>query len=240
MIFKRPGRMVAGYVGAEIAYPFTCETRTGAKIVISDRWDLETVWVIFLRREYRVEANDRMIVDCGANIGVFAIYAAMKAGQAEILAVEPFPETFEKLQTNLRLNGLEKRVKTGSYALAESDGRANMDNWSTRPSQSHQVLPEPAESMVGVATISLASLAERTGNGVVDLLKMDIEGSEHRALLSSQPSVLRKFRRISMEYHQNAPKEPLFAKLTGAGFRVRNDRILGKNYGVAEFVQEGW
>lgn len=230
--------MLAGYLGAKVEYPFTCETQGGAKILLTNRTDLKTAWVIFLRHEYRVEQSDQLIVDCGANIGVFALYAAQRAKQARIIAIEPFPETFQRLQKNLSLNGLNGRVQRFSWALSDEDGLAQMDNWPTRSSQDHQVLKEKVEGSVEVPTISLGSLARRIGE-TVDLLKIDIEGSEHRALLNTEGSVLRKFRRISMEYHQNAPKEPLFAKLTGAGFRVRHDRMLGKDYGVAEFVREG-
>jgi hypothetical protein len=76
---------------------------------------------------------------------------------------------------------------------------------------------------------------ERIGVKEVDFLKMDIEGSEHSAVLQSPSTVLRRFRRIAIEYHQTGEKKLLFDHFLAAGFALKRDRMLGTNYGVAEF-----
>ena len=89
--------MIAGYLGLAGSYPFVCETLWGDQIRVADRSDLATVWIIYLRNEYNVRPEDRMILDCGANIGAFSVFAVSRARSARIVAIEPFPSTFERL-----------------------------------------------------------------------------------------------------------------------------------------------
>ena len=50
---------------------------------------------------------DVMFIDIGANVGIYAIYAALHAGPgARIIAVEPHPLALERLRCNVRLNQL--------------------------------------------------------------------------------------------------------------------------------------
>jgi FkbM family methyltransferase len=236
-VFREPVRMIAGYLGLPIWYPFICETKSGVRIRVAGRTDLATVWIIFLRHEYAVKVDDEVIVDCGANIGVFALYATAVAPKARVFAVEPFPSTFEDLCGNVNLNSLDERVMCIRAALAAGDGKVNMYAEAHVPSQARQVIQPSGSDTVSVSALSLSSLLTRIGVGKVDLLKMDIEGSEHPALLSADPSDLARVKRLSVEYHQTGPKGPLFVHIESAGFVLRHDRILGHNYGVAEFVR---
>ena len=59
---------------------------------------------------------------------------------------------------------------------------------------------------VSVPALTLSSFVERIGIGEFDLLKMDIEGSEHAAVLSADALVLSRFKRVSIEYHQTGEK----------------------------------
>jgi hypothetical protein len=71
----------------------------------------------------------------------------------------------------------------------------------------------------------------------IDLLKMDIEGSE--ALLSTSPDVLRIIRRIALEYHRDCAthtKLQSFDRLRHAGFEVIRDIQGHLGHGVAEAV----
>lgn len=231
--------MIAGYVGLPISYPFFCETMAGTKIRLAGRNDLATTWIIYLRHEYTVKADDEIIVDCGANVGVFALYAAASAPKSCIFAVEPFPSTFHELSENIQLNHLDDRVTCVSVALTGSDGMVNMYAAPEVASQARQVIQPSGADTVSVPALSLSSLLARIAVREVDMLKMDIEGSEHPALLGAGPSTLARIKRLSVEYHQTGPKGPLFDHLQASGFVLHHDRILGHNYGVAEFTRAG-
>jgi FkbM family methyltransferase len=237
-VFRAPARMIAGYLGLPVSYPFTCETVGGTKIRVASRADLATAWIIYLRREYMVDPGDEVVVDCGANIGVFSLYAASCAPRSRIFAVEPFPSTFQELRDNIALNRLDRRVNCLAVALSETDGSVNMYAATHVPSQAREVIRPSLPDTISVPAMSLSSLLKTINVPVIDLLKMDIEGSEHAVFLNTRPSVLTCVKRISIEYHRTAPKQPLFEFLNQAGFVLQRDRVLGRDYGVAEFVSE--
>ena len=61
--------------------------RSGHKIRLSSLVDLHRAfWDCWIREPYPVRKTDRIIIDAGANIGCFSIYAAVKAPRATIYA----------------------------------------------------------------------------------------------------------------------------------------------------------
>jgi FkbM family methyltransferase len=202
-------------------------------MLLRSREDAVTAWIIWLRKEYVVRPSDRTILDCGANIGAFALYAAEISPAARIVAVEPFPETFSHLTGNIAMNS--RTIETLQVALAGHHGAVNMYAAPEVPSQARQVIEPSGDDTVSVPALTLASLLERVRLESVDLVKMDIEGSEHAALLAADPGTLRQIGRLALEYHQTGSKATLFAHLLSSGFQLSSDRILGRNYGVAEF-----
>ena len=63
-------------------------------------------------------AQDDVLWDIGANVGVFTLYAAAARG-ARVLAFEPSAPNFFVLTRNLQLNGLSERVTAYCLAVAE-------------------------------------------------------------------------------------------------------------------------
>src|SRR5262245_19510293 len=58
-----------------------------------------------------------VILDVGANIGVFSLCAATQG--ARVYAFEPIPSTFAVLELNVRLHGLESVVKARNTGLSD-------------------------------------------------------------------------------------------------------------------------
>src|SRR5690242_4980783 len=79
--------------------------RNQQKILLN--WDARfTLNEIYLDHVYDVPGVDlgrcRTILDIGANVGLFALYAASVAPEAVIHSFEPEPATFERLTGNLQ------------------------------------------------------------------------------------------------------------------------------------------
>ena len=236
-IFRRPIMMIAGYLGFPITYPFLCVTKTGSTFSLLNQMDLITAWVIYVRHEYYVCPTDNIILDCGANIGIFSVFAANVAKSAKIYAIEPFPETFRRLLYTVTLNNLAERVVCLNVALARENGNVYMETSTTLPCQSRHVVDCPDETAIMVKAVSLSSLLKTINCSSADLLKMDIEGTEHTVLNSTRICDIARFRRIAIEYHHTGIKTKLFNRFQAAGFSLRHDRVLGDNYGVADFVR---
>jgi FkbM family methyltransferase len=118
--------------------------------------------------------KDGVFVDAGANAGFFLFAVAAKRPNCKILAFEAIAGFAAMLNFNIRSNNLSN-VMLETVALSDEDGEVsfNLDTQSTAYGQN--TITVPARRLEGV-------LAER-GLDHVDVLKIDVEGSEDRVLL---------------------------------------------------------
>jgi FkbM family methyltransferase len=233
-------KITATYLGfSKLPYPTYLRLRRGDHIRLQELTDLKAFWQIYLRRVYRVEASDQVILDIGANVGLFSLYAARQAPAARIIAVEPFPQTFQRLLEIVADHLLTDRIICLDCAISGAGGPRLMANG---PSPSQQrALAAAGRNAPGIQVHSktLRELLQEQALNRVDLLKMDIEGSEYEVLLSTSLDVLRMIRRIAIEYHGDCKpytKLQLFDHLRQAGFEVTRDVQDRLGYGVAEAV----
>jgi FkbM family methyltransferase len=228
-----------------VKFPMDIPLRNGAVVRVYGPGEVKVFWQIFIHRCYRLWADCRTIVDAGANIGMFSVWAALQLPQSRILALEPFPETFARLQHNIRTNQLEGRVETVQWALAAESGERAMP--AVGESQRRSLIPDDqglaSETSVRVKSRRLSDLLDQYNLGEIDLLKMDIEGSEWEVLLSTPPSVFRTIRRIQLEYHEvharfGYSKPRLFDHLRSAGYRLTYCQEDEQHTGIAIVEQE--
>jgi FkbM family methyltransferase len=64
---------------------------------------------------------ESLFMDVGANVGSYTVLAAGAVG-ATVIAVEPLPSTFAKLQRNIAYNNLTQRVEAQCCGLSEAEG----------------------------------------------------------------------------------------------------------------------
>lgn len=133
-----------------------------------------------------------VVIDAGANIGDFTVKAARKVGpEGLVIAIEPMPQLVKFLRHNINLNQLDNVVVIEA-ALSSHNGVNNMqfEGVGSRISSEGQ-------NHVNVKTIDSLLLEHNIRN--VDVLKMDIEGSEYEAL--KDQNFLSNVREISIELH---------------------------------------
>jgi FkbM family methyltransferase len=238
-------KLIASYLDlGNPSFPLDIPLRGGGVVRVFGPGEVKVFWQIFIHGCYRLWPECRNIVDAGANIGVFSVWTARRLPQCRILALEPFPDTFARLQHNLQANGLGSRVEAAQLALAAHSGERAMPG--AAQSQRRSLVPEDEPNAAGdvkVRSVTLAELLERYQLKQIDLLKMDIEGSEWEVLLSTPASVLRSIRRMQFEYHEvharfGYSKDRLFAYLRDAGFSLTGCQEDENGTGVA-IVEQG-
>jgi FkbM family methyltransferase len=206
------------YLGLrKLHFPYTVRLRSGEALTLEERTDLVIFLMVFVHHHYPVDASDRVIVDVGANIGIFTIYAARQAPGARIIAVEPFPDTLSRLQKYLQDNRLADRVTVLNCAIAAETGRGEMDSAEGIPSQYRRIHSEDTATLNishrGVAALekapgipvenrTLTDVLELATVDKVDLMKMNIHGNEYAVLMKTPAGVLRRFKRIAVQYHE--------------------------------------
>jgi FkbM family methyltransferase len=168
---------------------------------------LEAVVEVWLEHTYTADfyrpADGDVIVDAGANVGVFAIQIARQNRRCRVIALEPFAENFKYLQANVS-RACPESVTCCEMALGGGFGKGQMQAVGSR-SLDHVLRLEPSTAS-GTPVIPLAGLLDLAGVQEIDFLKVDIEGSERDVFAAASPDVLGRFKRIAMEYHdQIAP-----------------------------------
>lgn len=234
----------AGYTRCRsLRYPFTLRTRRGTQIDLADYSELTTAWHVLFGDEYRLNAGHRRIVDLGANIGVFCLWAAERVPDARIVAVEPFPSTYERLVQNISRNGLSARVTCRQAAVASQDGPIRMDGRPTTSSYCRStVWHVDGDHAIEVPGCSLATILHDAGLDEVDLLKVDIEGAEYDLFLNSPDDVLRRCGTIVFEYHGATDAEgrqkldAVWQRLMRLDYRCTRHVAVGWS-GLAEFTR---
>jgi FkbM family methyltransferase len=147
---------------------------------------------IYCRRVYSpahrfdIGAND-VVVDLGCNVGVFTTLAA-RAGR-EVIAVEAQGDMIDRAEANLELNGGVARTRLVHALVGADSGFFHGDQ---------EALADPA-----IGNPRSKALAEVLGDVPhVDLMKIDVEGSEFALFAEDRERPwLHKVERIAMEVH---------------------------------------
>jgi FkbM family methyltransferase len=157
------------YVGGNVTFATRTEMADPHSTRIRTSWkpDAHTLVALQLLKE-----SDHF-VDLGANIGTFCLAVAGTTG-ARGLAVEALQPNFSLLQAGIDANDLSGKVEPLLAAVVEKNGEVRIAGESAYGAVS--------KSGRRVLAYSLDGLMDEIGWPPIQLVKMDIEGSEMRAL----------------------------------------------------------
>jgi FkbM family methyltransferase len=166
--------------------------------------DVQALQEVLADHEYEFLAshfangNAPLVLDVGAHIGTFSIWLLSVSPNANILSVEADPETFKTLSLNVAAAGADANWTAVHGAAGSSQGEIVYLSKS-RFSMGHRI---DAKGSVPVPTVTLPFLIERLAGdaGDIDLLKIDIEGSEE-GFLCTNPEALKRVKAIVVELH---------------------------------------
>lgn len=170
------------------------------------------------------------VVDVGANVGYYTMLMANQVGESgRINSFEPFPDNYEDLVRNVKLNKLEGKIETAQMAVSSSEGEAMFfvgegDNLGSLYNLREARNPNPKQ--IAVKTTTMDQIAQRIGP--VDFLRMDIEGAECLVFDGMQQVFKQAIPpRILFEVHPSGDVDPdprftpYFEKLLAVGYLPR-------------------
>lgn len=191
-------------------------------------WDsgivMESWWLKSYTRHLKNIQNDAVIIDIGAHIGTFSLFAATKYPQSHVYAFEPSIENFALLNKNIEANNLSKRIS--SFNIAVTDGKKKSVTLNFHPSNfgMHSVVFDYSLGEKGekyeVRTISLEKIFYENKIKICQILKLDCEGAEYEILFSSPKKILEKIKNIVMEYSDDDQINKLKKFLENVGFKI--------------------
>lgn len=136
---------------------------------------------------------DDIVIDCGAHIGSFTRLALSK--NAQVISIEPDDGNFELLKKNTEGQKNLKLVQTILWTGKDVSFKVDKKRGELNKVDGEGVLKP---------SVTLDYIIRRFKIDKIDLLKMDIEGSEYEVLYNFQH--LNIVRQLTMEWHYGSTK----------------------------------
>lgn len=137
---------------------------------------------IFISNEYDIDLGEpQFIVDAGAHIGLSSVFFASRYPNATVVALEPEPSNFTTLLMNTRSFPNIQPLQAGLWSRKT---HLRIED-STVPTWSFRVLESPSGE--GIPAVGIRDVMSTFNAIQIDVLKIDIEGSEFEVLNHSAP-----------------------------------------------------
>ena len=147
-----------------------------------------------------------VVVDVGANIGSFTLFAA-KLGAKKVIAVEPEPHNLKLLRRNIKEHQSitpDCELIVDAVAIGRHENNMVFIDNNHGDSRVIENANMAADDSVNVRMITLEQLFEKHQLEYIDVLKIDIEGLEGEVLLAAPERIMNLCRYITLEYDQHS------------------------------------
>ena len=147
-----------------------------------------------------------VVLDCGANVGVFA-KKALAAGASRVIAIEPAPENLRVLKKNLAAEIAAGKVTVYEKGVWDKDDILKMSIDPTNSAADSFVRQREGGQFIELPLTTIDKLVAELGLERVDFIKMDIEGAERQAIAGAAETIKRFRPRMALcLYH--LPDDP--------------------------------
>jgi FkbM family methyltransferase len=180
-----------------------------------------------------VNAKDLRIVDIGANLGSFTVWADAVFRVREAFCFEPEPESFRLLSFNLSQNGCVT-AKACPFAVGGTPRMVKMSLDKSIPAGANIY----GQASDGGQTVPVISFGEWLGKieGDFDILKMDCEGAEWEIIRHAEAQQLGRFQTIVAEVHPDPQNQQAIADFEPAMERLGFETIRWDNKSLGLYV----
>lgn len=181
------------------------------------------------------------VLDIGANVGYYSLIAARLVGEkGAVFAFEPAPDNFALLLKNIKVNGFSN-ITPVPKAVSNKMGSGRL--FLSNEPMAHSIMYKPTgKGSVEVEVTTIDEFIENI-NRPVDLVKMDVEGSEMKALegmletirINPTLKIITEFYPDNLEKSGCSP-EAFLEKLMNCGFKLY---IIDEETGVLKLADVG-
>ena len=182
---------------------------------------------VFFDGIYRFGAktDSPAILDCGANIGLATLFFKWIYPRARVIAFEADPEIAAVLEKNISQNALQQ-VSVHNLALSNQEGNLKFyvpENVAGSLAGSAVAGRVDGTRQIEIKAGKLSSFIE----GPIDLVKLDVEGSEGDVITElRQSGKIALIQKMVIEYHHKVAGEPsqlshFLAQLEESGFEYQ-------------------
>lgn len=162
--------------------------------------DISVFYQVFFQDSYKLDYPSPVeaIIDCGANIGLSSIFYSLHFPQAKIIALEPEENNFNLLVKNCRPYENIIPLKAGIWNKRTGLEVINKTGqpWEMQVVESHAPNAD-------VEAVSVPCLLEKYNLKKIDILKIDIEGSEKELFETGSEKWLPLTKTLIIELHDH-------------------------------------
>lgn len=171
------------------------------------------------------DIDNPIILDIGANIGAFAVWAKYRWPTSSVICYEPINETFQFLQKNTENRHSIKCINAAVGSRAEN-ARLMYYGKSNRGQCGFYLTPEQIEHGEQVQVISASTLPQ------AHIIKIDTEGSEVEILsdMNQQPHV------YLLEYHSPIKRKAINSILSD--YVLVESKMGNITRGILKYIRE--
>jgi FkbM family methyltransferase len=143
---------------------------------------------LLLRAAGRILRKGDVVIDVGANIGLFSLVVAKRLerlGGGTVFAVEPATEAFRLLTEHVEANALQDLVAPVRVAFGRDKGTSMLfssPRFSVEDIATYSLVPSSGEAIENVPVVGCDDWVAEAGVPRVDIVKIDVEGAESDVL----------------------------------------------------------
>lgn len=197
-------------------------------------------------------APDQVLVDIGANVGMYTIWAAKTRG-VRVFAFEPEAQNYALLNRNVFVNGLSDRVRAYCIALSDASGfdalylsdlgvGGSCHSYGAALDFNNQ--PRAAPFAQGSVAVTLDEMVERGAVPVPHHIKIDVDGLEHKVMAGARRTLASDaLRSVLVEVNTNLDEHwALVDMMLSLGFDYSQEQVAraqrseGTFKGVGNYV----
>ncbi len=176
----------------------------GSDFEVFNQVILEDELKFVIKYTSQLKNNALQIIDCGANIGLTTLAIKKSFPRAKIISIEPESSNYIQLCKNISDNNLSDVVAIEAGVWYEKTTLVPDLEFRDRSNWAFALKESEDSEAKGIPVDSLLNIAMTAGWSYVDLLKIDIEGSEFEIFrnVDKWQAILDTVKIISIEVHQ--------------------------------------
>lgn len=190
-------------------------------------YDFHTFRQVFVYKEYNFEMpiSPKVIIDGGGNIGLASVFFANRFNEARIICIEPDTSNFDVLQRNTKPYNRVTCVQAGVWHRPANLQVVDQGygHWGFMVKE---VAPSEPDS---IYSVSISQIMQEHNLVEIDLLKLDIEGSEKEVFTENYSDWLPKTKVLVVELHDRmkaGTSQAFFKAIASYNFSVEQ---IGEN-----------
>jgi FkbM family methyltransferase len=220
-VYLGHGRVLARVLGDYKLFLSSDDLGFSCHVMLDGYW--ESWLTVFFLRYVRPGMT---VIDVGANFGYYTVlFGAMVGPIGRVVAIEPVPSTVALLSDSIALNGLAKRTRLVAGTAGAVASTKTQILVPPHEPKNAAVVAEGHEGSIVVPSFTVDELV--TGFDHVDLVKIDVEGSEINVIAGMRETIAKHCPAIMLEFNALRYADP-------AGFL----NLLMKNYSKVRKL--GW